>query len=174
MKHKKLLTVAVVVVLLLAASAIGNYWDSKKPAPTASPTPSSSEPTVSPVPSENPLMVADFKTADVFNGLNTEKIGEYGYIDFKKADMEAITAGQLTEFCQLKCAGSGLNFISVVFEDGTGLHINPGSWFVSIPYGTVDVQTGQLSDEFGYVAPASQSEDGKTPASYEYVSIGNG
>ena len=40
MKHKKLLIVVGVVVLVLVAAAIGNHWDSKKPVPTASPTPS--------------------------------------------------------------------------------------------------------------------------------------
>ncbi len=172
MKHKKLLIAVVVIVVILAMAAIGNYWDSKKPTPSSPPTPSTSEP-ASPAPADNPLMTADFMTSDVLNGFD-EKIGEYGYIEIKKSDMEAVTAGQLTEFCQNKCDDSGLNFVSVLFEDGTGLHINIDSWFVAIPYGTIDVQSGQLSETLGYIEPATRSEDGTTPASYEYVSADNG
>lgn len=54
MKHKKLLIVVVVVVLVLVAAAIGNYWDSKKPAPTSSPTPPATEPAPSAVPAPTP------------------------------------------------------------------------------------------------------------------------
>lgn len=54
MKHKKLLIAVVVVVLILVASAIGNYWDSQKPAPTSSPTPPATEPTPSSVPTPTP------------------------------------------------------------------------------------------------------------------------
>ena len=172
MKHKKLLIAVVVVAPLLVASAIGNYWDSKKPAPTSSPTPSASEPSPASVPAVNPLMAADFKIADVLNGFD-EKIGEYGYVEIKKSDMEAISADQLTEFCKDKCGGSGLNFVCVLLDDGTGLHINVDSWFVSIPYGTVDQKTGQISEELGYIAPSAQSEDGTTPSGYEYISSGN-
>lgn len=153
------------LVLTLAGCTITDSGETPPPVPTAS------EPSATPAPAVNPLMEAAFKTADVLNGFNTEKIGEYGYIEMQKSDMEVVTADQLTEFCKNKVDGSGLNFVGIVFEDGTGLHINTSSWAVSIPYGSVDPLTGLLTDNVGAVMSASWSEDGSTPASYEYVSF---
>ena len=60
--------------------------------------------------------------------------------------MSAVTGEQLTEFCQNKCDGSGLNWVGIVFDDGSGLHITPGTWFVQIDYGTIDIETATFSD----------------------------
>lgn len=185
MKHKKLKVVLAIIAVLLIVSVIGNNGDNSKPAAGTSTPPAPTEsngPTSDPVasvpensavssPVENPLMAVEFKTADVLNGFGTEKIGEYGYIKISKTDMETVTSNQLTEFCQSKCDGSGLNWVCIMFEDGTGLQINPGSWFVSILYGTFDAQTAEFSDDVGAIMPETWLEDGSTPVSYKYVSF---
>lgn len=84
--------------------------------------------------------------------------------------MASVTGEQLTEFCQNKCDGSGLNWVGIVFDDGSGLHITPGTWFVQIDYGTIDIETATFSDKVGAVMPETWS-DGNTPTGYKYVSF---
>ena len=73
-------------------------------------------------------METELHIADVMNGFGTEKIGEWGYIEISKTDMATVTGEQLTEFCQNKCDGSGLNWVGIVLDDGSGLHVTPGAW----------------------------------------------
>lgn len=73
MKRKKLLIAVVVVALLLVASAIGNYWDSKKPAPTSSPTPPATEPVQSAVPDPSPSADAKAEILSAVEGLVPDK-----------------------------------------------------------------------------------------------------
>ena len=177
MKHKKLLFVALLLVsMLFSLSSCG--WVTITDGPPAE-TPGSEQdpPAVSSVPvdppapvSVNPLMEAELHTADVMNGFGTEKIGEWGYIEISKSDMASVTGEQLTEFCQNKCDGSGLNWVGIVFDDGSGLHITPGTWFVQIDYGTIDIETATFSDKVGAVMPETWS-DGNTPTGYKYVSF---
>ena len=63
MKHKKLLIGAVVIVLILVAAAIGNYWDSSKPSPSAPPAPPSAEPTPTPAPTPSADAAAEILAA---------------------------------------------------------------------------------------------------------------
>ena len=177
MKHKKLLFVALLLVsMLFSLSSCG--WVTITDGPPAE-TPGSEQdsPAVSSAPvdppapiSVNPLMEAELHTADVMNGFGTEKIGEWGYIEISKSDMASVTGEQLTEFCQNKCDGSGLNWVGIVFDDGSGLHITPGTWFVQIDYGTIDIETATFSDKVGAVMPETWS-DGNTPTGYKYVSF---
>ena len=177
MKHKKLLFVALLLVsVLFSLSSCG--WVTITDGPPAE-TPGSEQdlPAVSSAPvdppapvSVNPLMEAELHTADVMNGFGTEKIGEWGYIEISKSDMASVTGEQLTEFCQNKCDGSGLNWVGIVFDDGSGLHITPGTWFVQIDYGTIDIETATFSDKVGAVMPETWS-DGNTPTGYKYVSF---
>lgn len=177
MKHKKLLFVALLLVsMLFSLSSCG--WvtitdgpPAETPGSEQDPPAVSSAPVDPPAPiSVNPLMEAELHTADVMNGFGTEKIGEWGYIEISKSDMSAVTGEQLTEFCQNKCDGSGLNWVGIVFDDGSGLHITPGTWFVQIDYGTIDIETATFSDKVGAVMPETWS-DGNTPTGYKYVSF---
>lgn len=177
MKRRKLLIAALLLVaLLLPLTSCG--WvtltdgpQAETSGPEQDPPAESSAPSDAPTPTvSNPLMEAEFFTADVMNGLGTEKIGEWGYIQIAKSDMANMTGNQLTEFCQNKCDNSGLNWIGIIFEDGTGLHITPGSWFVQMDYGTIDVETATFSDKVGAVMPETW-ENGNTPVGYKYVSF---
>lgn len=177
MKHKKLLFVALLLVsMLFSLSSCG--WvtitdgpPAETPGSEQDPPAVSSAPVDPPAPiSVNPLMEAELHTADVMNGFGTEKIGEWGYIEISKSDMASVTGEQLTEFCQNKCDGSGLNWVGIVFDDGSGLHITPGTWFVQIDYGTIDIETATFSDKVGAVIPETWS-DGNTPTGYKYVSF---
>ncbi len=177
MKHKKLLFVALLLVsMLFSLSSCG--WvtitdgpPAETPGSEQDPPAVSSAPVDPPAPiSVNPLMEAELHTADVMNGFGTEKIGEWGYIEISKSDMASVTGEQLTEFCQNKCDGSGLNWVGIVFDDGSGLHITPGTWFVQIDYGTIDIETATFSDKVGAVMPETWS-DGNTPTGYKYVSF---
>ena len=177
MKHKKLLFVALLLVsMLFSLSSCG--WvtitdgpPAETPGSEQDPPAVSSAPVDPPAPiSVNPLMEAELHTADVMNGFGTEKIGEWGYIEISKSDMSSVTGEQLTEFCQNKCDGSGLNWVGIVFDDGSGLHITPGTWFVQIDYGTIDIETATFSDKVGAVMPETWS-DGNTPTGYKYVSF---
>lgn len=168
-KRKKWPIVAAVIAVLLILSAIGNSMDDADPSSSPSSSPSvSSEASA---PAENPLMVADLKTGDILNGFQTEKIGEFGYIEIPKAEMETVTGDQLTEFCQNRVDGSGFNWVAIVFEDGTSLHVAPSSWQVSIPYGSIDLDTATFSGSLGSVQAKEWSQDGSTPVSYEFVSF---
>lgn len=177
MKRKKLLIAALFLVsLLFSLTSCG--WvtltdgpQAETSSPEQDPSAESSAPVNTSTPTvSNPLMEAEFFTADVMNGLGTEKIGEWGYIEITKSDMAAVTSDQITEFCQNKCDNSGLNWIGIIFEDGTGLHITPGSWFIQMDYGTIDVETATFSDKVGAVMPETW-ENGNTPAGYKYVSF---
>ena len=177
MKHKKLLFVALLLVsMLFSLSSCG--WvtitdgpPAETPGSEQDPPAVSSAPVDPPAPvSVNPLMEAELHTADVMNGFGTEKIGEWGYIEISKSDMASVTGEQLTEFCQNKCDGSGLNWVGIVFDDGSSLHITPGTWFVQIDYGTIDIETATFSDKVGAVMPETWS-DGNTPTGYKYVSF---
>ena len=176
MKHKKLLFVALLLVsMLFSLSSCG--WvtitdgpPAETPGSEQDPPAVSSAPVDPPAPvSVNPLMEAELHTADVMNGFGTEKIGEWGYIEISKSDMASVTGEQLTEFCQNKCDGSGLNWVGIVFDDGSGLHITPGTWFVQIDYGTIDIETATFSDKVGAVMPETWADD--TPIGYKYVSF---
>ena len=176
MKHKKLLFVALLLVsMLFSLSSCG--WvtitdgpPAETPGSEQDPPAVSSAPVDPPAPiSVNPLMEAELHTADVMNGFGTEKIGEWGYIEISKSDMASVTGEQLTEFCQNKCDGSGLNWVGIVLDDGSGLHVTPGAWFVQIDYGMIDIKTATFSDKVGAVMPETWADD--TPIGYKYVSF---
>lgn len=173
-KRKKWPIILAVVLILGAVSYLGgNSVDQQKTSnqpPNTSAPDSSTPPIVSDSASSNPLMESEFFTADVMNGFGTEKIGEWGYIEVTKSDMSNVTGDQITEFCKNKCDNSDLNWIGIIFEDGTGLHITPGSWFVQMDYGTIDVKTATFSDKVGAVMPETW-DSGSTPINYKYVSF---
>lgn len=177
MERKKMLFVALLLVsMLFSLASCGWVTISDGPQPETSgseqdPPTESSAPVDPPAPvSVNPLMEAKLHTADVMNGFGTEKVGEWGYIEISKSDMAAVTGEQLTEFCQNKCDGSSLNWVGIVFDDGSGLHITPGTWFIQIDYGMIDIESATFSEKVGAVIPETWS-DGNTPIGYKYVSF---
>ena len=172
-KRKKWPIILAVVLILGAISYLGgNSVDQKgnSDQPPNTSTPDNSTPPDTPAPTAvNPLMETELHIADVMNGFGTEKIGEWGYIEISKTDMATVTGEQLTEFCQNRYAGSGLNWVGIIFEDGTGLRIGPG-WQGSIEYGKIDIETVTFSDAAGTITPETWDASGDAPISYQYTS----
>lgn len=78
-------------------------------------------------------------TAPVMNGLKTERIGTYAYINAKKSD---ITGGDLVIIYN-KIKDSNYNWFTVYFEDGTGV----------IYRGCSDPEYGIMDEEYGVLNP---------------------
>lgn len=152
-KKKKRKKWPIVLAVVLVLGALANFAGNVKPAQASEKT-------------DNPLLAADFKTADILNGLNTEKIGEYGYIQISKSDMENITGDQLTEFCKTRYDNSGLNWVWIMFEDGTGIYVGP-SWTVQMEYGVTDAENRAFS-ALGLITRIQG--DGSAADQYTYVS----
>lgn len=176
MEYKKLLFVALLLVsMLFSLTSCGWVTITDDPPAETSGTkqdpPADSSASVDPpaLVSVNPLMEAELHTADVMNGFGTEKVGEWGYIEISKSDMTAVTGEQLTEFCQNRYAGSGLNWVGIIFEDGTGLRVGPG-WQGSIDYGKIDIETVTFSDAAGTITSETWDAAGTAPVSYQYIS----
>lgn len=165
MKRKAFAAVAAILSLLLLAGC-GSPGGSD-----TSQEPESSEPTSAT--SENPLLQADFQTAEILNGAGTEKVGEYGYISYSKTDMEAITDDQLLEFCETRYDGSGLNWVWIMFDDGTGIHIGPG-YSMQMEYGTTDAETCTFS-ALGAITKMAEDAEGniETFDAFSYVPYEN-
>lgn len=111
--------------------------------------------------SDNPLLRSGFFTDDVLSGTG-KNIGTYGYTTIEKADLPDICSGEfaeyLAEFAETKVQGSGYNWVSIIFDDGTGVFF-AGAESLFADYGNVDNE-GCIVDLFGtYV---------KTSGSYEY------
>lgn len=174
-KRKKWPIILAVVLILGAISYLGgNSVDQKgnSDQPPNTSTPDNSTPPDTPAPTAvNPLMETELHIADVMNGFGTEEIGEWGYIEISKTDMATVTGEQLTEFCQNKCDGSGLNWVGIVLDDGSGLHVTPGAWFVQIDYGMIDIKTATFSDKVGAVMPETWADD--TPITSTIVPLDN-
>lgn len=125
MKHKKLLIVLVVVVLVLVAAAIGNYWDSKKTAPTSSPTPPATEPapSASATPAPTPVSytaeelqaAVDAVVPDEYKGLFyscdvLENADVGGYVASLQIMVDAVPPESTTMISDLEAAIRGLGY----------------------------------------------------------------
>lgn len=99
--------------------------------------------------SENPLMKASFETADVKNGTGDKVIGKRGYVKINKSDLKTITNEQFTEFANAKVKDSGLNWVSIICEDGTGISF-AGSISYVADYGTIDAE-GRITKQIGVI-----------------------
>lgn len=97
----------------------------------------------------NPLLEAEFLTADVKNGTKDQVIGKRGYIKIKKSDLKNITNEQFTAFANEKVANSGLNWVSIICEDGTGISF-AGSISYVADYGTLDIE-GCITKQVGVI-----------------------
>lgn len=69
---------------------------------------------------ENPLTALQLQTRPVMNGLKTEQIGTWAYIETTKEFMAGVTAQQLHDYLTDLPVGD-YNWFNVFFEDGTGL-----------------------------------------------------
>ncbi len=85
----------------------------------------------------NPLLDAEMKVRDVMNGTKNEKLGEYAYISVPLETMKKVTMEQYDEFCKTKVDDSGYNWVTIDFQDGTGLQFQGSTSSVST-YGTLD------------------------------------
>jgi hypothetical protein len=176
-KRKKWPIIVVAVVILLALVAIVGGGDkstdtsadhqSQTPAVTDSSAVSAEETNAPNELSENLLLLADFQTADIMNGSGTEKVGQYGYISFSKTDMQTITSDQLLEFCETRYDGSDLNWVWIMFDDGTGIHIGPG-YSAQMEYGTTDADTCTFS-KIGAITRFTENENGETELSDSFT-----
>lgn len=122
-----------------------------QPAPATDPAPEAEKQPATPATpkSDNPLMKADLQTADVKNGTGDKVIGKRGYIKIDKAALKSITNEQFTEFANKKVNDSGLNWVSIICEDGTGICF-VGSVSSVADYGTQDSE-GKINKQIGVI-----------------------
>lgn len=97
----------------------------------------------------NPLMKAEFSTADVKSGLGDNAVGKRGFIKISKSDLNTITAEQFNEFVKEIVENSELNWVSIICDDGTGLCFT-GSNTLVIDYGDLD-QDGAVTKSLGTI-----------------------
>lgn len=145
--------ICIVLVLLLALSFCGK--DSSDDKTTEPPAQTEQQST------ENPLMKAEFFKADVKTGIGDNVIGERGFINVSKSDLKSVTNEQFTQFAEEKVKDSGLNCVSIICEDGTGICF-AGSNSMVAEYGELD-KDGAILKSFGTIM---LTEDG-----YTYTSV---
>ena len=132
------------LVVLPACSGSGGV-DTPPPETPSAETPSD------PVPqSDNPLLLSGFFTGDVLSGTG-KNIGTYGYTLIEKSDLPDINSNKfseyLSEFADEKVQDSGYNWVSIIFDDGTGVFFG-GSGTLFADYGNLDDE-GCIIDLFG-------------------------
>lgn len=116
---------------------------------STTPTPDSAASISSPTETNNPLLQATFSTAEVKSGMGNNTIGKRGFINISKADLKNITNEQFTQFANEKVADSGLNWVSIICEDGTGICF-AGSMSYIADYGTLD-EDGGITKQIGVI-----------------------
>lgn len=99
--------------------------------------------------SDNPLMNAEIRTADVMNGTRSEKLGEWAEIQINKETLKGITQEQFAEFCNEVVKGSGYNWFTISCEDGTGIQFAGSVSYVST-YGNLDNE-GCIAESIGTI-----------------------
>lgn len=109
--------------------------------------------------SSNPLMNVEVQIADVMNGTNSEKLGEWAEILIGKETLKEITQEQFAEFCNEIIKDSGYNWFTISCEDGTGIQFVGSVSYVST-YGNLDNE-GRITEPIGTIMV---QEDG----SYNY------
>lgn len=105
------------------------------PAPAVPETPEAPEKPAEEV--KNPLLSATFSLDEVKSGVGDNVLGQYGYIKIDKKDLKAVTNEQFTEFAEQKVKNSGLNWVAIICEDGTGICF-AGSLSYLAEYGKID------------------------------------
>lgn len=82
--------------------------------------------------SKNLLMLATLKETPVMNGVNTERIGTSAHIEMEKDTMRnQVTGNDLYEFSKKIVEQGEYNWVSINFEDGTGLFFHGNTSFVA-------------------------------------------
>ena len=137
-------TAAVVLVL----GIIGNISNAVNGGEEAPPTLSSSF--VSSQPEANPFLQPETQAADVMNGFRTEKLGQWACIHMEKAEAKAAGEDAFSEFAKTNVQGSGYNWWSVIFEDGTGICFTGSHTYVST-YGRLDDE-GCITEALGDIS----------------------
>lgn len=103
----------------------------------------------------NILLDAELNVDDVMNGYGTEKIGEYAYISISKADALELSMEEYDAFCTTVVKDSGYNWVTIFFDDGTGLQFQ-GSLYTLATYGTLD-SDGCIEESIGMVLSTEES-----------------
>lgn len=128
------------VCAVLVIGIIGNVGNALNGKHGSGPKASSSSVGAAPTPepeSTNVFLKAAVQEADVMNGIKTEKIGVWAYINMKKADAKAASPENYAEFARDVVNGSGYNWFSIIFEDQTGINFT-GCYTYIATYGKLD------------------------------------
>ena len=128
---------------------IGNAVNGKDSGPKNRISSSTATPTAEPV-INNPFLAAEVHEKDVMNGIKTDKIGTWAYIEIDKATAKASSQEDYSEFAKSKVSGSGYNWFSIIFEDGTGITFT-GCYTYLSTYGTQDDE-GCIVDAMGDIS----------------------
>lgn len=107
------------------------------------------------------LMNAVVMTADVYNGSNTQIIGQRAFITIPKEVLKQISEKGYVNFLNAKVKDSGYNWFSIICDDGTGICF-AGSFTGLGTYGKINNE-GSVTETIGNI---SVTENG-----YEYESI---
>lgn len=147
-KYAIILCLAVLFVILPACGeASENQPKTSPPEPTATMESSLPEEDVE---SDNPLLRASFLTDDVLSG-SGNNIGTYGYIMVEKSALPDFHSEEFstyfTEFANKRVRDSGYNWVSIIFEDGTGFCFTGANTIIA-DYGNVDDE-GCITTQLG-------------------------
>lgn len=97
----------------------------------------------------NVLLTAPVTEYEVKNGTKTEVIGKRAEVVFDKELAKALTNEEFVEFCYTVVDGSGYNWVTISFGDGTGI-VFAGSNPSMATYGEID-EEGALLEGKGYI-----------------------
>ena len=95
------------------------------------------------------MLSAAFSLDEVKSGIGNNVLGQYGYIKIDKKDLKAVTNEQFTEFVEQKVKDSGLNWVAIICEDGTGICF-AGSISYVADYGKIDTD-GAILKSIGVI-----------------------
>lgn len=169
---KKIVSTILLFALLLTMSACEESTNS---------TPSTAAGTTAPTEtlSDNPLIAAELQHGFVYNGSNTEVLGQYAYITISKSTLESISLDEYTEFCETVVDRSIYKWVSIICDDGTGIQFT-GSQYVIATYGTINYQgviiqaIGDImQNETGFEYIDQNAVASETEVQGEPLSIGN-
>lgn len=97
----------------------------------------------------NFLINANFATAPVMSGDGSEKIGQRGYIITAKDMLKKASQSDFKEFVSKRVKDSGLNWVSIRCDDGTGICFE-GSVAEMATYGEM-AKDGTITKTIGYI-----------------------
>lgn len=152
--------VKIVLTIIIAVGVI-NYVIT--PMPTTAPATTEiieTEETAKEQQVSNPLMAYAINKADVKNGGGTETIGTWANIKINKGDFKNSGQENFMDFIDSKVEGSGYNWFTFVFEDGTGLQFNGSHKQIGV-YGELDDE-GRVTEVIGNIVLKSND-------TYEYA-----